>query len=109
MRCLRVSGSRMRHPRLTRSYVLTFFVSCFLTISCGPTVDLGRSLRIEDVATGWADAGRVEGKNKLVPAVSLKLTNASQQTLSTLQLNAVFRRVDETAEWGTGFLTAAGA
>lgn len=79
------------------------------TSGCVPAVDLAASLQVEDVATGWFDAGVVDGKTKIVPAVSLKLKNRSDQTLSTLQVNAVFRRVDQAAEWDAGFLTAAGS
>ena len=53
------------------------------TIGCAPPVDLSASLHVEDVATGWFDEGVVDGRTKVVPAVSLKLKNESAQTLST--------------------------
>jgi hypothetical protein len=74
---------------------------------CGPAVDLTASLEIGEVSTGWFDAGIVEGKNKLVPSISFKLKNTSDQPLPMLQVNGLFRRVTETDEWGSGFLTAA--
>ncbi len=56
-----------------------------------------------DVVTGWYDAGIVEGKNKLVPSVSLKLRNKSPNPVSSVQINAVFRRVGEEQGWGEHF------
>jgi len=79
------------------------------TASCGPTVDLAQGLQVLDVTTGWFDAGIVDGKNKLVPTVSFRLKNMSDQPLVSLQINALFRRVSEETEWGSGYLTVAGA
>jgi hypothetical protein len=76
---------------------------------CGPTVDLAKGLQVEVVSTGWFDMGIVKGQNKLVPSVSFRLKNVSDQTLSTLQVNALFRRVTEQDEWGSAFVTAAGS
>jgi hypothetical protein len=61
------------------------------------------------VDTGWYDAGIVNGQNKLVPSVTFKLKNVSDQTLPSLQVNALFRRVTEKDEWGDGFVTVAGS
>ena len=81
----------------------------FLSPGCGPTVDLARGLQVQVVSTGWFDAGIVNGKNKLVPSITVKLKNVSDQKLAMLQVNALFRRVAEKDEWGSGFLTAAGS
>src|SRR5436853_641574 len=80
-----------------------------LCLGCGPAVDLGKGLEVHDVSTGWFDAGIVNGKNKLVPSISFKVKNVSSQTLSMLQINALFHRLNEKDEWGSGFLTAAGS
>ena len=58
---------------------------------------------------GLYDLGIVNGQNKLVPTVTFTLKNVSDQKLVTLQINALFRRVSENSEWGSGFLTAAGS
>ena len=76
---------------------------------CGPTVDLAKALKVSVASTGWFDAGIVNGKNKLVPMIVLTVTNQSDQTLVSLQLNAVFRRVTEKEEWDSGFVIAAGS
>jgi hypothetical protein len=94
-----------------RVTALVSLLALLLTsVACGgPKVDLKQGLQVNDVATGWFDAGITDGKNKLVPTVSFKLKNLSDQKLSTLQVNALFRRVSEKDEWGSEFMTAAGS
>jgi hypothetical protein len=76
---------------------------------CGPKVDLTKGLQAVDVSTGWWDAGLVNGQNKLVPAVTFKFKNVSDQTLGTLQANVLFRRAGEPEEWGSGFVRITGS
>jgi len=76
-----------------------------LTAGCGPQVDLTKFLEIKDVTTSWWDMGVVDGQNKLVPMITFKLANNSDQTLKQLQVNILFRRVTEPEiDWGSGFL-----
>jgi hypothetical protein len=77
--------------------------------ACGPTVDLTKALEVQDVATGWFDVGPADGQNKLVPAVRFKLKNVSDQSLAVLQVNAVFRPVNDEKEWGTRFQAVTGS
>ena len=88
---------------------LSLLLALLATVGCGPPVDLTKELQVLDVSTGWFDAGIVNGQNKLVPTISFKLKNLSDQKLGSLQVNAVYRRTGETDEFGTGFLTAAGS
>jgi hypothetical protein len=76
--------------------------------SCGPGVDVASELQIESVTSGWRDLGTVEGRSKIVPSVSFKLKNVSDQKLPSLQVNAVFRRVGDDGEWGSAWVTASG-
>ncbi len=80
-----------------------------VTLACGPTVDLSKALSLDEVATGWHDAGVVDGKNKIVPTIAFKVKNGSDQPLGGLQVNAIFRRVTEPDEWGSGFVKVAGS
>jgi hypothetical protein len=91
---------------LVRLLPLVAFVS---SVGCGPAVDLTKGLEVTILNTGWYDLGIVNGQNKLVPSVTFTLKNVSERTLSTLQVNALFRRVTENDEWGSGFLTVAGS
>jgi hypothetical protein len=76
---------------------------------CGPKVDLTKGLQVDVVKTGWFDVGIVNGQNKLVPSATFTLKNLSDQKLAALQVNALFRRVNENEEWGSGFLTVVGS
>jgi hypothetical protein len=74
-------------------------------VGCGgPPVDLTKGLQVTDVSTGWFDAGLVNGQNKLVPWVTFKLKNVSDQSLMALRINAVYRLVTGPDEWGSALL-----
>ena len=74
------------------------------TLGCNRGVDPTSVLEPVDVVTGWYDAGLVEGNlNKLVPSVSLKLRNKSPDSVRSVQINAIFKRVNETEMWGEHF------
>ena len=80
------------------------------TAACAPPVDLSKNLEVVDVKTGWSDAGITEdGQNKLVPFVSFKLKNNSDQKLPVLQVNAMFRPQKEEKEWGSRFQSVTGS
>jgi hypothetical protein len=98
----------MRRPIRARFiFACVVLSSAAAAIGCRPTVDLAAGLRVNDVATGWVDAGPANGVNKLVPTVSFALTNVSGETLQLLQVNAVFRRAGGQMEWGARFASAA--
>lgn len=93
--------------RVLARFVLLLSVTA---AACGPTVDLTKGLKINVVETGWYDVGIVNGQNKLVPSITLTLTNMSDQPLVALQVNGSFRRVTEPEkEWGSRFVPAAGS
>jgi hypothetical protein len=96
----------MRMRAIVRSVLLLVFACA---AGCGPTVDLTQGLHIEILDTGWFDAGIVNGQNKLVPIVTFAVKNVSSQKLVSLQIQALFRRITEKDEWGSGFVTAAGS
>jgi hypothetical protein len=72
--------------------------------ACGPQIDLAKAIAPESVTTGWTDGGGGAGKNRIVPVVSFRLKNVSDRRLGQLQVNAVFRRGADTAEWSAGYL-----
>ena len=82
---------------------------CLAAAGCRRDVEVEKVLKLTDVHTGWYDAGlQADGKNKLVPSISLKLQNLSQEPVSSVQVNAVFRRVGEQEAWGEHFVKAIG-
>jgi uncharacterized lipoprotein YmbA len=64
--------------------------------ACGRPVDLKQALQVTDVSSGWFDAGVVEGKNKLVPSVTFKLTKNAGADLSSVALNLTFTFAGDT-------------
>jgi hypothetical protein len=95
-------NSRMS-TRLTACVVLALVVT-----GCGAR-EVEKDLAITDVHTGWYDLGIVDGQNKLVPSISLKLKNVSSDGISRVQLNAVFKRLDgENKEWDAHFIRGIG-
>jgi len=93
---------------MMRASLWLVLLAALATASCGPKVDLTKGIQVVDVSTGWWDAGVVNGQNKLVPSVTFKFKNVSEQTLPVLQANVVFRRVTEDKEWGSSFVKITG-
>lgn len=79
-----------------------------MAAGCARSRDVQKDLKIVEVHTGWYDAGVVQGKNKLVPSISLKLQNVSQEDIANVQMNAIFRRVGEQEAWGEHYVRAIG-
>jgi hypothetical protein len=92
-------------PSLLRKAALgALLFAVMFSISCRASVDAVTALEPINVVTGWYDDGIIAGgKNKLVPSVSLKLRNKSDQELKSIQINAIFRRVGEKEMWGEYF------
>jgi hypothetical protein len=89
-------------------------VATFVASASSPTVDLTTSLRVQIMSSGWFDIGMIDGRRKVVPAISFTLKNLSDRSLGTLQVNAVFYRLGAKAGWdkegwGTAFATAVGS
>lgn len=73
----------------------------FVSVGCNRGADAMTALEPIDVVTGWYDAGIVEGNlNKLVPSISLKLRNNADEPVRSVQINAIFKRVNEPEMWG---------
>jgi hypothetical protein len=87
------------------SSALLFALSIISAASCtgAASAPINKLVEPADVKTGWFDAGVEDGKNKLVPSLTLTLKNVSREEVANVQLNAVIRRVGETEEWGGAF------
>jgi hypothetical protein len=76
-------------------------VLLIVSMGCNRGVDPIAVLEPHEVVTGWYDAGLVEGNmNKLVPSISLKLRNKSGEPVRSIQINAIFKRINEAEMWG---------
>ena len=79
----------MRLRRALQAAVLAGFLGAS---GCAP-LDLQAALDVAEITTGWLDVGLDDlGRNKLVPTISFRLENVSDDRMRTLQLNGVFRR-----------------
>ena len=78
-----------------------------LASGCGRTRYVENDLKLVDVKTGWYDAGIVGGQNKIVPNITLRLQNISNEAISRVQVLAVFQRVGEDKDWGPGVFVIA--
>lgn len=67
--------------------------AALLLAACTQPVDLKTSLQVADLATGWFDAGVVDGKNKLVPSITFRLRNTTAGELPYVSMNVVFRNL----------------
>lgn len=71
--------------------VLLILIASLVLTGCTPR-DVQMDLEIVDVRTGWYDLGVTEtGENKLVPSITFRLRNVSEEPISGVQLDAVFR------------------
>jgi len=89
--------------------VATLCLVSLVTAGCARTRYVEKDLKLVDVKTGWYDAGIVGGQNKIVPSITLKLQNVSDESINRVQVWAVFRRADEDKTWGEHFVRAIGA
>jgi hypothetical protein len=89
-----------------RQIALLLVVVC--ASGCSRGIEVEKAVKIVDVHTGWYDAGiQPDGKNKLVPSISLGLQNVSTEPVRSVQINAIFRRVNEPeVAWGEHFVRA---
>jgi hypothetical protein len=68
--------------------------------SCSQTVDFKQTLKVTDVSGGWYDFGIVDGKNKLVPSLTFKITKPADVRLRSLSLNVHFKKVVDPSKPG---------
>ena len=71
--------------------------------------EVEKVLKVTDVDTGWYDVGIVDGQNKLVPSVSFQLQNSTEESIKSVQINAVFRAVDDPRSWGDRLIRGVGS
>lgn len=96
----------MRHLRHAGLFAL--LLAALVAGGCRSRI-VENDLKIVDVHTGWYDAGVVDGQNKLVPTVSFHIKNVSQEPIENVQVNAVFRRVNESEAWGDRLIRGIGS
>jgi hypothetical protein len=83
-------------------------IGMLLFLSACRSREVEKDLAITDIHTGWYDVGVVNGQNKLVPSITLRLQNVSTEPIARVQINAVFRRMGEAEEWDAHFVRGIG-
>jgi len=68
-------------------------IAGLIAAACGKPVDLKQTLTMTVLGAGYFDAGIVDGRNKLVPSVTLKLNKSTDDDLRPLSLNVAFKRL----------------
>ena len=104
---LRPSRVSYRVTMRNRTALLWLLLAAAVVGGCRPR-EVEKDLRITDVRTGWYDAGIVNGQNKLVPSVTFSIQNVSDEPIDNVQINAIFRRVDEAEAWGDRLVRGVG-
>jgi hypothetical protein len=64
-----------------------------LAAGCSKPVDLKQELHVTDLSGGYRDAGIVEGRNKIVPAVTFRIRKSTDDSLRPLSVNIVFKQL----------------
>ena len=106
--CIVARASAADKPQALRRIATAAAILWLFTFTVAGTepVNLAASLRVESVATGWFEAGSVNAKTKLVPVVSFRLRNISDDPIGSVQVNVLFRRISESHEWSDVFRRA---
>src|SRR6266567_1428312 len=60
---------------------------------CSKPVDLKNVLRVDGVTGGYHDAGIVDGRNKVIPSVTFRLSKSTGDSIRPLSLNVVFKKL----------------
>lgn len=76
---------------MRRTPVLAVLVVFLATgVACGPPLNLGTALAVTDVFSGYYDNGIKDGTNHMVPSVTFRLKNLSDQAIGNVQLTLDF-------------------
>ena len=79
---------------MTKRLVLALAAALAVAACKGP--DVRTALQVVDVHSGWFEAGRIDDTNlKIVPGISFKLKNVSQEPVYAIEVNGVFRKLDD--------------
>jgi hypothetical protein len=91
-------STRSFRPGRGTSHAPRLFPALIVVLSlaasgCGGTVDVKKTLTVTDVGGGWFDAGIVDGKNRLIPSVTFRINKKTNEEVSPLSLNVLFKRL----------------
>jgi hypothetical protein len=70
--------------------LLAVVMAATVSVACGPTVDLGNSVAVTEVFSGWYDNGIKDGKNHLLPSISFRIRNTGPHPLTNVRMTIGF-------------------
>jgi hypothetical protein len=79
------------HARPRTISALLLVVALAASGSCSKPVDFKQALKVTDVSGGWYDFGIVDGKNKLVPSLTLRVRKSPGVNLRSMSMNVHFK------------------
>jgi hypothetical protein len=96
---------------MTRRLLLATAASLlvFAATACNSTPDLTKALTMTEVLGGYYDDGIKDGKTRMVPSLTFRLHNSSDQTIGPLQLTVAFWQEGADGEWNSVLIRGIGA
>lgn len=82
----------------TSSLLALLLVSLAGVAGCGPPIDVKQVVQITDISGGWYNAGIKDGKNKLTPSVTFRVTKSTDDAIRPLALNLAFKKITPNGE-----------
>jgi hypothetical protein len=76
-----------------RAFIPALILVALCSSACGPKIDLKQALQVSADTSGYYDAGVVDGRNKLVPSITLRIQKNTDASIRPLSLNVVFRKL----------------
>ncbi|HEX6322191.1 MAG TPA: hypothetical protein VFZ36_00585 [Vicinamibacterales bacterium] len=94
---------------LTRRILLCALVAAGASLASACSSGTAASLELQNVSSGYFDAGIVNGENKIVPSITFTLHNKGSEPASNVQLNVHFRVVDQDGNMDEKLVRAVGS
>lgn len=98
-------GATAKAPRAIQLGLTTVAVALLFAYSFTGAVhvDMASSVRIEQLDGGWVQSRAANGATRLLPTVSFRIRNVSRSPLDSIQVNVLFRRINEKQVWSDVF------
>jgi hypothetical protein len=79
--------------------------ACLVQAGCSANEpDVKAALQVIESASGWFDAGIVNGQNKLVPTLAFHAKNNADRPVTNVSFNVVFKVVNDPQVLGSSYL-----
>ncbi|MGH9410462.1 MAG: hypothetical protein ACRD1V_13515 [Vicinamibacterales bacterium] len=62
-------------------------------LACTRPIDVQQTIHVADISGGYHDVGIVEGRNKIVPSITFRITKSLNESIHPLSLNISFKKL----------------